>query len=72
LRRGQVSSPDGVDPEEWRAEWARQLGHEIDRSLRHDQENIAMCTRRPARIYARFDTATPIVDGKALDTCRSD
>ena len=93
LRRGQVSSPDGVDPEEWRAEIrakaradkirvitirdgdraiaarqrsipkdqelaeltreldrsvvlrglaerARQLGHEIDRWLRHDQENI--------------------------------
>jgi hypothetical protein len=125
LRRGQVSSPDGVDPEEWRAEIrakaradkirvitirdgeraiaahqrsipkdqelgdltrelhrgvvlrglaerARALGHEIDRWLRHDQENVAICTRCPARIYARFDAATSIVDGEALDdTCRS-
>jgi len=125
LRRGQVRSADGVDPEEWRAEIrakaradkirvitirdgdraiaarqrgvpkdqelaelsreldrtevlrglaerARQLGHEIDRWLRHDQENIAFCTRCPARIYARFDTATPVVDGEALDdTCGS-
>jgi hypothetical protein len=125
LRRGQVSSPDGVDPEQWRAEIrakaradkirvitirdddraiaarqrripkdqelaaltreldrsvvlrglaerARQLGHEIDRWLRHDQENIAFCTRCPARIYARFDAPTPVVDGEALDdTCRS-
>lgn len=126
LRRGQVSSPDGVDPEEWCAEiranaradkvrvitirdgdraiaarqWsipkdqelvelsreldrsvvlrglaecARQLGHEIGGWRRHDQENIAICTCCPARIYARFDAATPIVDGEALDdTCRSD
>jgi hypothetical protein len=126
LRRGQVSSPAGVDPEQWRAEIrakaradkvrvitirsgdralaarerripkdqelaeltreldrsvmlrglaerARQLGHEIERWLRHDQENIAICTRCPARIYAQFDTATPIVDGEALDdTCPSD
>lgn len=125
LRRGHVSAPDGVDPEQWRAEIraqaradkirvitirdgdraiaarqrsipkdqepgeltreldrsvvlrglaerARQLGHEIDRWLRHDQENIAICTRCPARIYARFDSATPVVDGEALDdTCRS-
>lgn len=101
LRRGQVSSPDGVDPEQWRAEIrakaradkidvvtirdgdravaarqrsipkdqeraeltreldrsavlqrlaerARQLGHEIERWLRHEQENIAICTRCPA------------------------
>lgn len=113
LRRGQVSSPDGVDPEEWRAEIrakaradkirvitirdgdraiaarqrsipkdpelaeltreldrsvvlrglaerARQLGHDIGRWLRHDQENIAICTRCPARIYARFDEATGV------------
>jgi hypothetical protein len=54
------------------AERARQLGHEIDRWLRHDQANIAICTRCPARIYARFDTATPVVDGEALDdTCGS-
>lgn len=126
LRRGRVSSPDGVDPEQWRAEIrakaradkirvitiragdraiatrqrsipkdqelaeltreldrgvalqglserARQLGHEIDRWLRHDQENIAICTRCSARIYASFDAATPIVDGEALeDTCRPD
>jgi hypothetical protein len=126
LRRGRVSSPDGVDPEEWRAvirakaradkirviairdgdrgiaacrrsipkdqelaeltreldrsvmlrglaERARQLGHEIERWLRHDQEKIAICTRCPARIYAQFDTATAIVDGEALDdTCPSD
>jgi hypothetical protein len=126
LHRGQVSSPHGVDPEQWRAEIrakaradkvrvitirdgeraiaarqrripkdqelaeltreldrsvvlrglaerARQLGHEIDRWLRHDQENIAICTRCPARISARFDAATPIVDGEALDdTCRLD
>ena len=126
LRRGQVSSPDGVDPEKWRAEIrakahadkirvitirdgdraiaarqrsipkdqelaeltreldrsivlrglaerARHLGHEIDRWLRHDEENIAICTRCPARIYARFGAAPPIVDGEALDdTCRSD
>jgi hypothetical protein len=125
LRRGQVSSADGVDPEDWRAEIrakaradkirvitlrdgdraiaarqrgipkdeelaaltreldrsvvlrglaerARQLGHEIDRWLRHDQENIAFCTRCPARIYARFDAPTPVVDGEALDdTCPS-
>jgi hypothetical protein len=52
------------------AERARQLGHEIGRWLRHDQENIAICTRCPARISARFDAATPIVDGEALDdTC---
>ena len=120
LRRGQVRSPDGVDPEEWRAEIrakaradkirvitirdggraiaarqrgvpkdqeltelsreldrtevlrglaerARQLGHEIDRWLRHDQESITFCTRCPARIYARFVTATPVMDGEALD-----
>lgn len=119
MRRGQVSSADGVDPEDWRAEIrakaradkirvitiregdraiagrqrsipkdqelaelsreldrtevlrglaerARQLGHEIDRWLRHDQENITFCTRCPARIYARFDAAT-VVDGEALD-----
>ena len=101
LRRGQVSSPDGVDPEQWRAEIrakaradkidvvtirdgdravaarqrsipkdqeraeltreldrsavlqrlaerARQLGHEIERWLHHEQENIAICTRCPA------------------------
>src|SRR5947207_5921041 len=95
LRRGQVSSPEGADPQEWRAairakaradkihvitirdgdraiaarqrkipedqelaeltrelergevlrglaERARQLGHEIPRWLRHDQENIAL------------------------------
>ena len=124
LRRGQVSSPEGVDPEEWRAEIrakaradkirvitirdghraiavrqrripkdqelaelsrelertevlrglarrARQLGHQIDRWLRHDQENIAICAWCPARIYARFDVATPVVDGEALDdACR--
>jgi hypothetical protein len=123
LRRGQVSSPEGVDAEEWRAEirakaradkirvitirdgdraiaarqrripkdqelaelsrelertevlrglatQARSLGHEIDRWLRHDQENIAICARCPSRIYARFDVAPPIVDGEALDdTC---
>lgn len=126
LRRGQVSSPDGVDPEEWRAEIraqaradkvrvittrdgdraiaarqrsipkdhelaeltreldrsvvlrglaerAQQLGHELGRWLRHDQENIAICARCAARIYARFDAAAPIVDGEALDdSCRSD
>jgi hypothetical protein len=54
------------------AERARQLGHAIDRWLRHDQENIAICTRCPAHIYARFDAAPPIVDGEALDdTCGS-
>jgi hypothetical protein len=120
LRRGQVSSPEGVDPEEWRAEIrakaradkirvitiragdraiaarqrsipkgqelaeltavlerrevlrgvserARQLGHEIVRWLGHDDESIAMCARCPARIYVRFDGATPAVDGEALD-----
>jgi hypothetical protein len=124
LRRGQVSSPEGVDPEEWRAEIrakaradkirvitirsgdraiaarqrsipkdqelaeltdalertevlrgiearAEQLGHEIARWLAHDQESIAFCARCPARIYVRFDAATPVVDGEALDdTCR--
>jgi hypothetical protein len=120
LRRGQVSSPDSVDPERWRAEIrskaradkirvitirdgdraiaarkrriskdqelaeltreldrsvvlrglaerARELGHEIDRWLRHDEENITFCARCPARIYARFDAAIPVVDGEALD-----
>jgi hypothetical protein len=120
LRRGQVTSADGTDPQEWRAEIrakaradkihvitmrdgdraiaarqrsvpkdqelaelsreldrsevlrglaerARLLGHEIDRWLRHDQENIAFCARCPARLYARFDTATPVVDGEAFD-----
>lgn len=47
------------------------LGHRIDRWLRHDQESIAICTRCPARIYARFDVAPPVVDGEALDdACR--
>ena len=41
---------------------ARQLGHEIDRWLRHDQENIASCTRCPALFHegtrgARFHHA---------------
>jgi hypothetical protein len=126
LHRGQVSSPEGVDPEGWRAgirakaradkirvvtirdgdraiaarqrripedqelaeltreldrtdvlrglaERARQLGHDIGRWLRHDQENIAICTHCPARLYARFDAAPPIVDGEAIDDpCRSD
>ena len=126
LRRGQVSSPDDVDAEQWRAEIrakaradkvrvvtirdgdraiaarqrsiprdqelaeltreldrsvvlrglaerARQLGHEIGSWLRHDEENIATCTRCAARIYARFDAAPPVLDGEALDdSCRSD
>ena len=126
LRRGQVSSPDGVDADQWRAEIrakaradkirvitirdgdcaiamrqrsipkdqelaeltreldrslvlqglaerARQLGHEIGRWLRHDHENIAICTRCAARIYVQFDAAAPVVDGEALDgSCRSD
>jgi hypothetical protein len=55
------------------AERARALGHEIARWLRHDQENIAICGRCSARIYARFDAAPLIVDGEALDdTCRPD
>jgi hypothetical protein len=126
LRRGQVSSPDGVDADQWRAEIrakaradkirvitirdgdraiatrqrsipkdqelaeltreldrslvlrdlaerARQFGHEIGSWLRHDEENIAICTSCAARIYARFDSAAPVVDGEALDdSCRSD
>ena len=125
LRRGLVSSPEGVDPEVWRAEIrakaradkirvntvrdgeramafrqrkipedqelaelnrevargqvlqglaarARELGHEIRAWLRDDQESIASCTRCPARIYARFDAPTPVVDGEALqDRCRA-
>ena len=120
LRHGQVTSPEGVDPEEWRAEIrakaradkirvvtirsgdraiaarqrsiprdqelaeltvalkqsevlrglerrAEQLGHEIGRWLRHDDEGIAMCTRCPARIYVRFDGKMLVVDGEALD-----
>jgi hypothetical protein len=120
LRRGQVSSPEGVDPEEWRAEIrakaradkirvvtirrgdraiaarqrsipkdqelpeltvafeqgevlrgldrrAEQLGHEIGRWLRHDDEGIAMCVRCPVRIYVRFDSSALIVDGESLD-----
>jgi hypothetical protein len=120
LRRGQVSSPEGVDAEEWRAEirakartdkirvitirdgdraiaarqrtvpkdWelseladefersevlrglagqARALGHEIDQWLRHDEESIAFCARCPARIYVRFENASPVVDGEGLD-----
>ncbi len=123
LRRGRVSSPDGVDPEEWRAgirakaradkirvitlrdgdraiaarhrkipedqeleelsrefkraevlrglsKRARAFGHEVNRWLRHDLENIAICTRCGYRIYARFDAAPPVIDGEALDdTC---
>ena len=126
MRRGQVSSPDGVDAEVWRAEIrakaradkirvitirdgdraiamrqrsipedqelaelareldrsvvlrglaerARQFGHQIGSWLRHDEENIAICTSCAARIYARFDAAAPVVDGEALDDCcRSD
>lgn len=126
LRRGQVSSPDGVDAEKWRAEIrakaradkirvstigdgdraiatrqrsipkdqelaeltreldrsvvlrglaerARLFGHQIGSWLRHDQENIAICTSCTARIYARFDAAAPVVDGEALhDNCRSE
>jgi hypothetical protein len=125
LQRGQVTSPEGVNPEEWRAEIrakaradkirvitirhgdraigarhrsvpkdqelveltaalerseilrglaerARQLGHEIDRWLPHDNESIAICTRCPARIYIRFHGESPIVDGEALDeSCAS-
>ena len=120
LRRSQVSSPEGVDPEEWRAEIrakaradkirvitirdgdraiaarqrtvpkdqelaeltdavertevlrglaerARAHGHEIDRWLRHDEESIAFCARCPARVYVRFENATPVVDGEGLD-----
>jgi hypothetical protein len=120
LRRGQVSSPEGVDAEQWRAEirakaradkirvitirdgdraiaarqrsvpkdWelseladefersevlrglagqARALGHEIDQWLRHDEESIAFCARCPARIYVRFENASPVVDGEGLD-----
>lgn len=120
LRHGRVTSPEGVDPEEWRAEIrakaradkirvvtirsgdraiaaryrkipedqelaeltvaleqsevlrgldrrAEQLGHEIGRWLRHDDEGIAMCARCPARIYVRFDGTTPVVDGEAID-----
>lgn len=120
LRHGQVTSPEGVDPEEWRAEIraearadkirvvtirsgdraiaarqrrvpkdqelaeltvaleqaevlrglgrrAEQLGHEVRRWLRHDDEGIAVCTRCPARIYVRFDGTTPVVDGEAID-----
>lgn len=125
LRRGRVSSPEGVDPEEWRAEIrakaradkirvitirdgdramaarhrkipedqevaelsrefqraevlrglaqrARTLGHEIGRWLRHDLENIAICSRCGSRIYARFDVAPPVVDGEALDDACTD
>jgi len=125
LQRGQASSPEGVEPEEWRAEIrakaradkirvitirhgdraiaarhrsvpkdqelaeltvalerseilrgvverARQLGHEIGRWLRHDDEGIAICTRCPARIYVRFHGESRIVDGEALDeSCAS-
>lgn len=120
LRRGRVSSPEGADPEAWRAqiraqaradkirvitlrdgdraiaarhrqipedqelaelsrelargevlhglaERARTLGHEISRWLRHDTESIASCSRCGCRIYARFDTAAPVIDGEALD-----
>jgi hypothetical protein len=120
LRHGEVSSPEGVDPEEWRAEIrakaradkirvvtiragdraiaarqrsipkdqelaeltvaleeaevlrglgrrAEQLGHEIVRWLRHDDEGIAMCIRCHARIYVRFDSSGLVVDGEALD-----
>lgn len=120
LRRGRVSSPEGVDPEEWRAEIranaradrirvitiragdraiaarhrsvpedqelteltaalergevlrglaerGRQLGHEISSWLPHDDESITSCSRCPARIYVRFDTTPPLVDGEALD-----
>jgi hypothetical protein len=120
LRHGQVTSPEGVDPEAWRAEIrakaradkirvvtirsgdraiaarqrsvpedeelveltvaleqaevlqslggrAEQLGHEIGRWQRHDDEGIVMCSRCSARIYVRFDGTTPIVDGEAID-----
>jgi hypothetical protein len=120
LRRGEVSSPEGVDAEQWRAEIrakaradkirvvtirsgdraiaarqrsipkdqelpeltvalergevlrgldtrAEQLGHEIPRWLRNDDEGIAMCVRCPARIYVRFGNSALIVDGEALD-----
>ena len=119
LRRGRVSSPEGVDPEEWRAEirakaradkirvitmrdgdraiaarqrkipedqelaelsreldrvevlrglagQARTWGHQVNQWLRHDLESIAICTRCGSRLYARFDTPTPVVDGEAL------
>jgi hypothetical protein len=120
LRHGMVTSPEGVDPEVWRAEIrakaradkirvvtirsgdraiaarqrsipkdqelaeltvaleqsevlrgldtrSGQLGHEIGRWLRHDDEAIAMCMRCPARIYVRFDGTTPVIDGEAVD-----
>jgi hypothetical protein len=125
LRRGRVRSPEGVDPEQWRAEirakaradkirvvtirdgdraiaarerkipedqelaeltvaleqgevlgglsrTAGRLGHEIPGWLRHDDEAIAMCARCPARIYVRFEAASPVVDGDALDDACSD
>lgn len=118
LRRGYVSSPDGVDLEQWRAEiraharkdkiriatradgtrafafrgpqtpeaeqlaemtrelgraeqlrqlahTARELGHQPGPWLRHDTENITVCTLCTARIYARFDP-DPISDGEVL------
>ena len=49
------------------AERARAVGHEIDRWLRHDEESIAFCARCPARVYVRFENATPVVDGEGLD-----
>ncbi|MGH2844117.1 MAG: hypothetical protein ACRDKL_11125 [Solirubrobacteraceae bacterium] len=120
LRRGRVSSPEGVDPEAWRAEIrakaradkirvvtirsgdraiaardrrtpkdqedeelrvaleqagalrglagrADRLGHQVNGWLRHDDEAIAVCTQCQARLYVRFDDATPAVDGEALD-----
>lgn len=114
LHRGHVSSPEGVDPEQWRdgiraqarkdkiavvtfrdgdcviaarkrrfsdqevryeldrmqllrrlAAVARRLGHQLGPWLRSDEENIAVCSRCDARIYARVGAAL-VTDGEAL------
>ena len=50
LRRGAVSSPDGVDPEAWR--------EEIRRQARHDKVRV-MSRRDGDRAYAVLNRAVP-------------
>jgi hypothetical protein len=54
LRRGQVSSPDGVDPEQWRAQIRAQAGRDTIRVLtfRDGDRAVAARTRTRTRLWS--------------------